>query len=79
LETITGNIVISGVDALMCVVLSKAEKYVAYGELVGSVPHNIQRYIRGDAQTEVVITRVNFISVFPLVITMNSDYFPKQN
>ena len=37
----TGNIVISGVDALMCVVLSKAEKYVAYGELVGTTKYTM--------------------------------------
>jgi len=35
----TGNIVIAGVDALTCVVLSKAEKYVAYGELVGTTKY----------------------------------------
>jgi hypothetical protein len=32
----TANVVMSEVDALMCVVLSKAEKYVSYGELVGT-------------------------------------------
>jgi len=31
-----GNVVISEVDALMCVVLSKAEKHVPNGVLVGS-------------------------------------------
>jgi len=30
-----GHVVISEVDALMYVVLSKAEKHVPYGELVG--------------------------------------------
>jgi hypothetical protein len=35
LETMTGNVVISKVRALMYVVLSKAEKHEAYGELVG--------------------------------------------
>ena len=32
----TGNVVISDVDALMYVVPSKAEKHVPYGELVGT-------------------------------------------
>jgi hypothetical protein len=36
LEPVTGNAVISEVDALMCVVLSKAEKHVPNGELVGT-------------------------------------------
>jgi hypothetical protein len=31
-----GNVVISEVDALMDVVLSKAAKHVPYGELVGT-------------------------------------------
>jgi len=31
---LTGNIVISEVDALMCVVLNKPEKHVHYGQLV---------------------------------------------
>jgi hypothetical protein len=39
LETMTGNIVISGVDVLMCLMLSKAEKYVACGELVGTTKY----------------------------------------
>jgi hypothetical protein len=34
LERMTGNVVISDVD-VMYVVLSKAEKHVPYGELVG--------------------------------------------
>jgi hypothetical protein len=32
----TGNVVISDVRAHMCVVLSRAEKHVPYGELVGA-------------------------------------------
>jgi len=39
LEMMTGNIVISEVDAripCMCVVLSKGEKYLLYRELVGT-------------------------------------------
>jgi len=36
LEPVTSSVVISGVDALMYVALSKAEKHVPYGELVGS-------------------------------------------
>jgi len=36
LEPMTCNIVICEVDALMCVVLSKQEKQVPYGELVGT-------------------------------------------
>jgi hypothetical protein len=33
----TGNIVISEVDALVYDVLSKAENHVLYGELVGTI------------------------------------------
>ena len=36
MELVNGNVVISEVDALMCVVLSKAEKHVPNGELVGT-------------------------------------------
>jgi hypothetical protein len=36
LEPVNGSVVISGVDAVVCVVLSKIEKHVPYGELVGS-------------------------------------------
>jgi len=36
LEKITDNVVISEIDVLMCVVPSKAEKHVTYGELVGT-------------------------------------------
>jgi hypothetical protein len=36
LERTTGNVVISEVDDLMYVVLSKAEEHVPYGELVGT-------------------------------------------
>jgi hypothetical protein len=36
LERMTGNFVISEVDAVMYVLLSKAEKHVPYGELVGT-------------------------------------------
>jgi hypothetical protein len=32
----TGNVVTSEVDAVMCVVLSKATKRVPYGELIGT-------------------------------------------
>jgi len=38
----------------MCVVISKVEKYVSYGEL-----QNLRRYRYGAAQTEVVITEFN--------------------
>jgi hypothetical protein len=31
----TGKVVTSQVDAMTCVVLSKSEKYVPYGELTG--------------------------------------------
>lgn len=34
LEMMTGNVVISEVDACMCVVLSKVEKHMLYRELV---------------------------------------------
>jgi hypothetical protein len=37
LELMTGNIVISEVDALMYVVLSKAENQVPYGGLAGII------------------------------------------
>jgi hypothetical protein len=33
------NIVISKVDALMYVILSKAEKHMPYGELVGTIEY----------------------------------------
>jgi len=36
LEKVTGNVVISEIDALMYVVLSKVEKHEDYGELVGT-------------------------------------------
>jgi hypothetical protein len=36
LELTTGNIVITEVDALMYVVISKAENHVPYGELAGT-------------------------------------------
>jgi hypothetical protein len=36
LEPMTGNVVLSEVDALMYVVLSKAEKRVSYEELFGT-------------------------------------------
>jgi len=49
------NVVISEVDSLTCIVLSKAEKRALWG----LVPQNVQRYIRGVAQTVVVITEVN--------------------
>ena len=32
----TVNVVTSEVDTVMCVVLSQAERYVSYGELVGT-------------------------------------------
>ena len=34
LETLTGNVVVFEVHALMCAVLSKAEKHVPYGKVV---------------------------------------------
>jgi len=37
----TGNVITSKVDSLMYGVLSKAEKYVPYGELVGTTMYNI--------------------------------------
>ena len=36
LEVMTGNVVISEVDARMCVVLNKVGKHVLYRELVGT-------------------------------------------
>jgi len=39
LELMTGHIVISEVDALMYVVLSKAESQVPYGELAGTTEY----------------------------------------
>jgi hypothetical protein len=35
-ERMTGNVVVSGIAAVMYVVLSEAEKYVLYGESVGT-------------------------------------------
>jgi len=37
----TGNVITSKVDTLMYVMLSKAEKYVPYGELVCTTMYNI--------------------------------------
>jgi len=37
LEPMTGNVVVSEVDALMYVVLSKAEKHMPCGDSVGTV------------------------------------------
>ena len=36
MEKMYGSVIISEVDALMYVVLSKAEKHVPYGEIVGT-------------------------------------------
>ena len=36
MEPMTGSVVISEVDVLMYVVLSKADKHVSYGELAGT-------------------------------------------
>ena len=36
LELMTGNVVVSDVDARTCDILSKAEKHVPCGELVGT-------------------------------------------
>jgi hypothetical protein len=36
LESMTGNVVISNVDLPMYVVVSRVEKHVPYGELVGT-------------------------------------------
>ena len=55
LELTTGNVVISEVDAVVYVVLSKAEKHVPYGKLVCTK----ECVIRGVAQTVVVITEFN--------------------
>jgi hypothetical protein len=45
LEMMTGNVVISEVDAFACVVLSKAERHLFYGELVGT-RERITSYLR---------------------------------
>ena len=37
MEPLTGNIVTSEVDVFMYVVLTKAEKHVPYGKLVGTI------------------------------------------
>ena len=37
LETMIDNVVISKVDVLMYVILSKAEKHMPYGESVGTI------------------------------------------
>ena len=39
LKRMTGNVVISEVDAIMYVILSRAEKHVPYVELVGTTEH----------------------------------------
>ena len=36
MESVTGNVIISEVNALMYVILSKAKEHVPYGELVGT-------------------------------------------
>ena len=58
LELITGNVIISQVDACMYVVLSMAEKLVPYGELVG-VTESVMLQMRC-SQTEVVITEFSW-------------------
>ena len=55
----TGNVVITEVDVLMYVVLSRTENHVTYEELVGTT--KVQRYSRGVAKTEVVINEFNCI------------------
>ena len=47
LELMTGNVVVSRVDALMYVILSKAQKHVPYGELVGTTECGIAVAIAG--------------------------------
>ena len=37
MEPMTGNVIISEVNALMYVILSKVEEHVTYGELVGTI------------------------------------------
>ena len=49
LEMMSGNVVISQLDVLMYLILSKVEKHVLYGE---SVPQNVWCYSQGVAQTE---------------------------
>jgi hypothetical protein len=57
LELMTGNVVISEVDACMHVVLWNTEKqHVPYGKSVGTV--NV-RHSRGVALNEVVVTEFN--------------------
>jgi hypothetical protein len=58
LVKMTANIVITEVGSLVHVVLSKEEKHVPYGE---TVPQNVQRYTRGVAQTEIVMTRFSCV------------------
>jgi hypothetical protein len=60
LELFTGNVVICEVDVLMYVVLSKEQQHVPYRE---TVPLNAQRYRRGVALTEVIITDSNCICI----------------
>jgi hypothetical protein len=53
----TGNVVISEVDARMYVILSKAVEHVSYGELVGTREYiTLQTRCR---KTEIVITEIN--------------------
>jgi hypothetical protein len=58
----TGNVVITEVNVLMYVVLSRAEKHVIYEELVGTT--KAQRYSRGVAKSKVVVTEFDCISFF---------------
>jgi hypothetical protein len=44
-KKMNSNVVISEVDALMCVVLSKVEKHVSYWELVGTTEYTEQSKI----------------------------------
>ena len=46
LDRMTGNVVMSEVDVLMYVVLSKAEMHVPYGGLVGNVINEVSHKLR---------------------------------
>jgi hypothetical protein len=69
---VTGNVVISEIDALMYVVLKKAEKHVPYGQSVGTTECVCHK--RGITQTEVVITEFNCIwtQILTFMTTKNS-------
>jgi len=66
----TGNVIFE-IDALLCVMLSKAKKNIFF---MGNkfLPHNLYDYKHLVAQTGVIITKSNCISNFS-ALTLYSD------